>query len=94
FQYFLVLRAFGLSLDGVNELLLIPVCFLIASFIPTILISEIGVRGSVALFVFGTFSDLEFQIILASVVVWMINVAVPALLGLLNLKELKLIKEN
>jgi uncharacterized protein (TIRG00374 family) len=94
FQYFLVLLAFGISINGVNEILLIPVCFLIASLIPTILISEIGVRGSVALFVFGTISDMDVQIILASIVLWIINVAIPALLGLLNLKGLKLIKES
>ncbi len=77
-----------------REIFLIPVCFLLASSIPTILISEIGVRGSVALFVFGVVSDLDIQIIMASVLLWLINVALPALLGLLNLKELKLLKEK
>ncbi len=93
-QFYLVLLAFGISLTSLDEILLIPVCFLIASFIPTILISEIGVRGSVALFVFGTVSDLDIQIILASIVLWFINVGIPALLGLFNLKELKLFKED
>lgn len=91
-QYWLVLKAFGIELSGVNELFLIPVCFLIASSIPTILISEIGVRGSVALFVFGVVSDLDIQIIMASVLLWIINVALPALIGLYDLKELKILK--
>ena len=52
---------------------------------------ELLVRGSVALFVFGTISNLDSQIILASVVLWFINVALPALIGLFSLKELKLI---
>lgn len=93
-QYWLILKFFGIELLEMNELFLIPVCFLIASSIPTILISEIGVRGSVALFVFGLVSDLEIQIILASVLLWVINVAIPAIFGIYDLKELKLLKEN
>ncbi len=94
FQYYLVLAAFKIELSGIYEIFLIPVCFMFASFIPTILISEIGVRGSVALFVFGTISNLDIQIIIASILLWLINVAFPSLLGLFNLKELKVLKEN
>lgn len=93
-QFWLVLRAFGIILVSLDDILLIAVCFMVASFIPTILISEIGVRGSVALFVFGTVSDMDFQIILASVLLWLINVGLPALIGIVNLKELKILKEN
>ena len=93
-QFYLVLKAFDISLQSINDVFLIPVCFMIASFIPTIIISEIGVRGSVALFVFGTVSDMDVNIIIASITLWLINVALPALMGLINLKELKIIKEN
>lgn len=93
-QFWLVLRAFGITLLSLDDILLIAVCFMLASFVPTILISEIGVRGSVALFVFGTVSDMDFQIILASVLLWLINVGLPALIGIVNLKELKILKEN
>jgi lysylphosphatidylglycerol synthase-like protein len=93
-QYWLVLKAFGISLNSLNEIILIPVCFLFTSLVPTILISEIGVRGSVALFVFGIVSGFEVQIVLASVLVWLINVALPALFGLLNLRSIKILREN
>jgi hypothetical protein len=93
-QYYMVLQAFGISLTSLTTIFLIPICFMLASFLPTILISEIGVRGSVALFVFGLISELDVQIVLASVVLWCINVAIPALFGLINLKEIKLFKEQ
>ena len=93
-QYWLVLKVFGIELSSVMELFLIPVCFLLASTIPTILISEIGVRGSVALFVFGVVSGLDIQIVIASILLWLINVALPALFGLYDLRELKLLKES
>ena len=82
-----------LYLIALEELFLIPVCFLLASSIPTILFSEIGVRGSVALFVFGVVSDLDIQIVLASIVLWFINVALPALFGFYDLYKFKLLKE-
>lgn len=94
FQYWLVLKAFGVELITIFDVFLIPVCFLLSSSIPTILISEIGVRGSVALFIYGFISDLGVQIVLASVLLWIINVSIPALLGLFGLKDLKLLKEN
>jgi len=93
-QFWLVLKAFDISLTTFDDVLLIPICFMIASFIPTILISEIGVRGSVALFVFGTVSNMDIQIILSSVLLWLINVALPALIGLINLNDLKILKEK
>jgi uncharacterized membrane protein YbhN (UPF0104 family) len=93
-QFYIILYAFGIPLTSMSDFMLISVCFMFASFIPTILISEIGVRGTVAIFVFGTISDLEFQIIMASILLWLINVALPALLGLFNLKGVKILKEN
>jgi len=94
FQFYLILKGMGIILISVNEIMLIAVCFMVASFIPTILISEIGVRGSVALLIFGTVSTLNVQIILASILLWLINVAVPALFGVYNLKDFKIFKEN
>lgn len=94
FQFYLLISAFGIPLISIHHICLIAVCFMIASFIPTILISEIGVRGAVAIFVFGTISNLEFQIIMASILLWLINVALPALIGIINLKEIKILKEN
>ena len=90
-QFYLVLDGFGIPLMGFRELLLIPFCFMVASFIPNILISELLVRGSVALLIFGIVSDLDAHIILASVALWAINVAIPAVLGIPGLRKLKIV---
>lgn len=89
-QYLLLLWAFNIPLMQVEELMLIPVCFLFASAIPTFLLSEIGVRSSVALFVFGMVSEQTVAIVLASIVLWTFNIAIPGLIGIFNLKQLKL----
>ncbi len=90
-QYFLILEAFGIDMINLTSILLIPVCFMIASFIPTILFSEIAVRASVALFIFGLISDVNISIMAASIMLWGINVAFPALLGLFNLRKIKIL---
>ncbi len=90
-QFYLVLGAFGVHLVGLEQWSLITVCFLFASIVPTLLISEIGVRGSVALLVFGVVSDQDLMILLSSVMLWFINVGVPAIIGLFNFGQLKLI---
>jgi len=89
-QYYLVLEAFDITFSSYSDIFLIAVCFLLASAIPTILLSEIGVRGSVALFVFGFVSDNTVAIVLASISLWAINVAFPALIGLTGLQELRI----
>jgi len=94
FQYFLMLKAFSISFSAFNELLLIPLCFMVTSVIPTILISEIGVRGSVALLIFGVITDNQLAILFASVLLWLINVAIPAVIGLFFIKQLKILTER
>lgn len=89
-QYWLLLEVFNIHFTTISSLWLIPVCFLIASAIPTFLISELGVRSSVAVLVFGSLSDNNLNIISASVLLWVINIGIPAIVGLFGLKELRI----
>jgi len=89
-QYWLLLEVFNIHFPAINSLWLIPVCFLIASAIPTLLISELGVRSSVAVLVFGSLTDNNLSIISASILLWVINIGFPAILGLFGLKELRI----
>lgn len=93
-QYYLILNAFGVNFNSYTDFFLIPLCFMITSVIPTVLISEIGVRGSVALLIFGVLTDNELVIVLSSVLLWLINVAIPALIGLFFIKGLNFLKEK
>ncbi len=92
-QYYLILTAFGIGFSSIQDLALIAICFVITSTIPTILISEIGVRGSVALFVFGLISPHALAIVMSSIMLWIINIAIPSLIGIYGLKQLKVLKD-
>lgn len=88
-QFYLVLRAFNIPLNDIAAISLIPLFFVISSFIPTFVISEIAVRGSVALVVFSLVSTDSLLIISAAVSLWIINVALPSIIGISGLRQLK-----
>lgn len=93
FQYYLVLEAFGVHFNSFLEIGLIAVCFLFTSVIPTFILSEIAVRGSVALFIFNFLSPNDVAIFSASLVLWFLNVALPASIGIFGLKKIQLLQK-
>lgn len=88
-QFSLFLRAFDVPLTLGEALMLIPVIYLVTTAIPTIALSELGVRGSVSVFFIGVFmaghfigvGDLQLRVFAASTCIWLINIALPALIG-------------
>lgn len=93
-QFYLIFYAFGLYFDIFTNLLLIPVCFMFTSIIPTIFFSEILVRSSIALVIFGGLFNNDLLIVASSLILWFINIALPAVFGMFGLKELKIIKNK
>jgi len=82
-------------------MILISLIYLLVSGIPTIALSELGVRGSVSLYVFhlyyGTMAvqnDLNGSIVTASSALWFINLALPALLGIIFIFNLKFFRNH
>ncbi|MDP4292567.1 MAG: lysylphosphatidylglycerol synthase transmembrane domain-containing protein [Bacteroidota bacterium] len=88
-QFYLFLRAFEVPLTVGEAMMLIPVIYLVTTSIPTIALSELGVRGSVSVFFIGVFmagqfsgvGDLQLRVFAASTCIWLINIALPALIG-------------
>ena len=61
----------------------------IISVIPTIAITEIGIRGSVAILLFGLVSENTVGILSATFVMWVVNLLLPALIGTIFIFTLK-----
>lgn len=101
-QFFLFLRAFDVPLPLGEAMMLIPVIYLVTTSIPTIALSELGVRGSVSVFFIGVFMagefmgvrDLQLRVFAASTSIWLINIAIPALIGTLFVYHLRFIGKN
>jgi uncharacterized membrane protein YbhN (UPF0104 family) len=92
-QFFILLQVFGVQIGYVDAMILITTKLLVISIIPTIAITEIGIRGSVALFLFGLVSVNAIGILSATFVMWVINLLLPALIGTIFIFSLKFFRK-
>lgn len=96
-QFYLLLRFFGLTLSCFQAFELIAVVYLITTLIPSVALTELGIRGSVAIWVFALyqpFTGMEpaifnAAILSASVSLWLINIGIPATVGSFLIFKLK-----
>ena len=94
-QFFLLLYIFEMPLSYGVGLMLSSVVYLMISVVPTIALTEIGVRGAVSIFVFSLFfqntvADMELIVITAGFLLWLINLVMPAIIGALLINRLKI----
>lgn len=102
FQFFLLLKFFGISTNYVVAMMLIAVIYFLMTIIPTIALTEIGVRGSVSLFVFrhhfeklGLWnSEITIGAVSASSVLWFINLIIPAIIGIIFVFSLRFFRKK
>lgn len=92
-QFFILLQVFDVQIGYINAMILITTMLLVISIIPTIAITEIGIRGSVALFLFGLVSVNAVGILSATFVMWVINLLLPALIGTIFIFSLKFFRK-
>ena len=82
-----VMMVFAPMLDLLFTLWLI---FWAMAIVPTIAIAEIGVRGETALYFLLPLSANSFGIVSSSLMLWLINLIIPALIGCLFVYKMKI----
>jgi hypothetical protein len=100
-QFFILLRIAGTDLPITQAVFLIPVIYLVMTVIPTIALTDLGIRGSVSLFVIGLYfqkygtgnADTEIAILTSSSVLWLINLVIPAIIGTFFVFSLKFFRK-
>lgn len=88
-QFYLLLSAFEVNISYPNAMMLIGLVYILMTIIPTVALTELGVRGSVSLYVFALFltplglwtDRVGLGVASATTSLWLINLAFPALLG-------------
>ncbi|MCU0404083.1 MAG: flippase-like domain-containing protein [Chitinophagaceae bacterium] len=93
-QYLLVFSFFETGVALIPMAACTTVMFLMLAIIPTIALAELGVRGQVSLFVFGLFSSNSLEILIASAVIWIINIIFPAVAGSFMLLTVKIFRKE
>ncbi len=80
-QFIWLLHGFGANISVVAAGVGVTVIYLIATLVPTVMLTELGVRGSVAVAILGPMGIADPVIVLAVTCLWTINVALPACVG-------------
>ncbi len=102
FQFFLLLLLFRVEIGYFEAMVLISLVYLAMAIIPTIAITEIGVRGSVSIFIFSYYFTLsgnigmnqELGVASASTALWLFNLVIPAFIGAIFVFSLKFFRKN
>ena len=92
-QFFILLQVFEVHVSYIDAFILTTTMLFVISVIPTIAITEIGVRGSVDLFLFGLVSANTVGILSATFVMWIINLFLPAIIGTAFIFTLKFFRK-
>lgn len=80
-QFILMLHWFDIVIPWQDSMKAISIMYLVLAIVPTIALSELTIRGSVALYFFSAYSGNSSGILAASSMLWLINLVVPALTG-------------
>lgn len=88
-QLYLLFKFAGIKISLLNSLIATSASYLLLSLSPNIIIADIGIRGSAMIFFVSFFSQKIDSIFFASILIWLINIVVPAIYG-----QYQLLKHN
>ncbi len=89
FQFLLLLSVFDIELSAWQQFMGIAFIFLMKSALPTFnFLNDLGVREFSAILYFELFQVSTAPIIGASFLLWLINIAIPAFIGIFFIKNL------
>ncbi len=91
-QYYLILQFFGIELSLLLGLASIALIFFVQTSVPLPPIYGLAVRGNVALTVWGYFTANTLGILSSTFGLWLINVILPALVGMVFISSVNIMK--
>jgi hypothetical protein len=80
-QFYFLLLIFGITLDYTLSMSLIFAMYFIASIIPSFVVFDWLIKGSVAVSLFSLFEVPELVLLSITSLMWLFNFAIPAILG-------------
>ncbi len=81
FQYILLLQMFGVTENWFAAIWLVSLQFLVLAVVPTIALADLGIRGKLALELFGWIGSNALGVVATTTAIWLINLVLPALTG-------------
>ncbi|MFM2157315.1 MAG: hypothetical protein RL516_2064 [Bacteroidota bacterium] len=87
-QYFVLFKMLDTTITFSECLSMTAISYFLLAIVPTYAIAEIGARGSINLLVFSHL-NAPFAVLAASLLIWIINLIIPALIGLFLMAKFK-----
>lgn len=81
FQFYFLLLLFGVDVDYFSAMMVISSIYFIASLIPTFVIFDVALKGSVAVYLFGIFGVNSLTIVCLISTMWILNFMLPSMIG-------------
>lgn len=91
-QYFLILKFFGIEIPLLAAFAGIASIYLVQTSIPLPPVLGVLARGEIALFVWGIFTGNSLGILAATFGLWIINLIIPSLLGIVIIFNVNVLK--
>jgi uncharacterized membrane protein YbhN (UPF0104 family) len=92
FQFYIMLLAFNIQVSFLVAFVIIALLFFVSSFIPSFAATEVVTRGATAVYLFESANVDSSFVLIVSLLVWIINLALPALIGGLFVWQMKFFK--
>lgn len=95
-QYYLIISYFIPTLPYVDSILMTSLVFMVQSAVPTFFLLDLGVKGSTAVYFFSYLIDADnaVWVLVATFGVWIINMAIPAIIGIYFVLKANIIGRN
>lgn len=89
-QFFLLFQIFDIDIAFSDCFIGVGIMYFMMAVIPTFTITELGIRGSISILVFELFTSNIIGILASSVLLWIFNLALPAILGAIVFSKMKI----
>lgn len=89
-QFIILMKILLVEAHVLDLLFTVWLIFWAMAIVPSIAIAEIGIRGETALFFLAPLSTNHFGIVSSSLLLWLINLIIPALIGCLFVFRMKI----
>ncbi|AMC10802.1 hypothetical protein Lupro_05905 [Lutibacter profundi] len=93
-QFYFLLKLFSVETNYITLINLLFCMYFIASIIPSLTIFDWAIKGSVAIWVFSFIELNELTIITVTLLMWLLNFAIPALLGSVFIFNFRFVEEK
>ncbi|NLA24885.1 MAG: hypothetical protein GX879_07960 [Bacteroidales bacterium] len=80
-QFYLLIYIFQIDISYLYAICSIASVYFIMAVLPIISAGEAGVRGSISILIFGIFTNQPAAIFAVSLLLWILNIAIPAMVG-------------